>query len=159
MSNLVDYKQLIDEKLHAKIFIGDPKLLDTNIYINRDFSSTLQQLFIVKHWKVLREKINEDELWALLKLSEHRPAKLVFDGVTGELIADKSSQELFKKYYKNSLWLDDDKRYALSIRNLIFVCVLFFLLYYIFTVLEQQTNRTNNLLNILEYSTYSQQIL
>lgn len=100
MSNLYEYKELIDKQLHSRIFLNDPLLLDSNIYINRDFSGTIQQLFIVSNWETLRKKITDDELWAMLKLHEYRSSKIVFDSSTGSLIADVSAQALYKKYYR-----------------------------------------------------------
>lgn len=177
MSNLAEYLSLVDEKLHKSVFFTDPQLMDYNVYVDRDFVGTLQQLYIVKNWSVLRNKIGDDELWLLLKLYEYRTSnKLVFDGSTGTLIADNNAQELYKKYYYNSLWLLDnndktqsggggvgpnadtlDTRNFLNIRTLIVVVILLVLFYYIVSVWRGQVNTTNNLLDILEESTRAAQ--
>lgn len=157
MSNLFEYKNVIEEKLHEKVFINDPKFLDANIYINKDFSSTIQQLFILRNWNTLSKQITQDELWSYLKLHEYRTSKLVFNSVSGNLIADAASQDLYKQYYYNSLWLTDGSRY-LNTCTLIFIIVLLALFYYITGVWHKQTASTNNLLELLEISTRAQQL-
>lgn len=169
MSNIYEYKSIIDPSLHKRIFITDPKLYDANIYINRDFSSTIQQLIILGNWKTLNKRIDSDELWNILKLYEFRAGKLVFDGHTGDLIADKRAQSLYKKYYYNSLWFTEDRtgiqtRNFLNLGTLIFVLILLFIFFYVTSVWEQQRQasgsaklNTFNLLNRLENSTRAQQ--
>lgn len=159
MSNLVEYKNVIDDKLHDTIFISDPKFLDTNIYINTDFSSTIQQLYILRNWDTLSKKITEDELWAYLRLHEYRTSKLVFNSVSGNLIADAASQDLYKKYYYNALWLTDCSQY-LNIFTLMFIIILLTLFYYITNLWQKQITSAaaNNLLELLEISTRAQQL-
>lgn len=168
MSNLYEYKKIIDNKLHEKIFQTDNKLRDSNIYVNRDFSGTIQQLFIVGNWDVLNKYISSDELWAILKLYEYRPAKLVFDGVSGNLIADTSSQELYKKYYYNSLWLYDENKNKEQDKNfdirkffnvysyLVFIFLLI-VLYFVVDFFDKRQRKPNNLLKLLQISTEAQQ--
>lgn len=167
MSNLYEYKKIIDNKLHAKIFQTDNKLLDSNIYVNRDFSGAIQQLFIIGNWETLTKYISSDELWAILKLYEYRPAKLVFDGVSGNLIADSSSQELYRKYYYNSLWLyeNEDKeqdrnidiRKFLNVYSFLIFLFLFIVLYFVVDFFDKKQRKPNNLLKLLQISTEAQQ--
>lgn len=169
MSNLAEYADVVDTSLHSRVFLNDPKLMDGNVYVNRDFSSILQQLYIVKNWKRLSQRITPDELWAYLKLHEYRPSKLVFDGETGDLIADTSSQDLYKRFYYNSLWLIDDDddnnntnkpdaRNYLNISTLIIIVVFLVILFFITNTWQQEANGgTNNILQFLKASTVAQQ--
>lgn len=169
MSNLYEYKSIINPTLHKRIFITDPKLANANIYINRDFSSVLQQLIIVRNWTTLSQRISTDELWNILKLHEFRSGKLVFDSRTGELIADTRAQAVFKKFYYNSLWFAQDHtgvntRHFLNLGTLVFLLILVFVFYYITSVWQQQSQATGNntfntytLLTKLETSTRAQQ--
>lgn len=153
MSVLSEFKDVVDETLHSQVFLNDPRLLDSNIYVNRDFSSTLHQLYLLKNWTKLRKVIDEDELWALLKIHEFRSSKLVFDGSNGALIADSTSQELYKKYYYNALWLSNPH---INFQSLLVAVVILVIFYYILNLWQQQTN--NDLLQILETATRIQQL-
>ena len=169
MSNLYEFKDLINEKLHENVFQNDPTLLDANVYVNRDFSGTLQQLFIIRHWNELSKKISEEELWSLLKLHEYRLSKIVFDSNTGNIIADENAQELYKKFYYNAIWLDNINATTANTTNLgidsylnkytiVIIVFLLLLLYFIFFVSHRGNISSNNLLDILEISTREQQI-
>lgn len=162
MSNLCDYKAVIDPRLYERIFMNDPKLLDSNVYTNRDFSGMLQQLLIVRNWEVLREHISEDELWVMVKLHEYRPSKLVFDGVTGTLIADSASQQLSKRYYYNALWSDKENFFKTvsPIKALLCILVLIVLFYYLVVRNHLQAAQSFNshILDILGETTRSQQM-
>lgn len=164
MSNLSEYKSVVDEKLHGRVFINDPSLVDTNIYVNRIFSGTLQQLFIVRNWSTLSTVISPDELWTYLKLHEYRNSQVVFDGTTGNVVADAKAQELYKKYYYNSV-ISPSARQSFDIRRyfntytLLCIVVLLVLFFYITTLWQQQVDTLNvdNLLQMLETSTRAQQ--
>lgn len=172
MSNLYEFKNLINENLHENVFQNDPTLLDSNVYINKDFSGTLQQLFIIRNWAELLEKISEEELWAFIKLHEYRQTKIVFDGSSGDIIADESAQELYKKYYYNSIWLKNRNHTTnntttttnLGIDSyfikytIVIIVFLSFIVYCIFFVWQRERIASNNLLDILELSTKAQQI-
>lgn len=172
MSNLYEYKALTEPSLHSRIFLNDPRLLDSNVYMNRDFSATLQQLFLVRNWKLLTQTISQEELWAMLKLHEYRGSTLVFDSNSGNLIADKNSQQLYKKFYFNSIWLpakhNDDGGTNISkffsINSALF-CIVLLVVFYCLCVtwLRQRRRRQqslfigNSLLDALEQSTKAQQ--
>lgn len=164
MSNLYEFKALINENLHETVFQNDPALLDSNVYVNRDFSGTLQQLFIIKNWDNLAKRIPEEELWAFLKLHEYRQSKIVFEGASGNIIADESAQDLYKKYYYNSIWLTNTSttsidNYFSKYTTIIIAFFLLLILYCIFFVWHRQgTEYNSNLLDILEISTRAQQI-
>lgn len=171
MSNLYEYAALISDKLHGRIFLNDPQWLDNNVYINRDFTGTLQQLYILRNWEELKKNINEDALWIQLRLHEFRAGKLVFDGNTGQLIADSSAQALYRRYYYNSIWLPNDEnsrgaggigifdiRKYLNIFALVFLVILCALIYFILYLLDRQ-RQVFNLLDILETSTKAQQFI
>lgn len=170
MANLHDYKSAVEDRLLERIFENDPTLVDSNIYVNRSFGGTLQQLVMVRNWDTLSKSISQEELWALLKLQEYRLSKLVFDGQSGHLIADASAQELYKKYYYNSLWIDNDNNNTFDIRQSLFnpytiLCIVLFLIivFYIINTwnLQQEGNDpfggVDNLLNLLETTTQLQQ--
>lgn len=158
MSNLVEFKKLIDPKLYTSVFVSDPKISDSNVYVNRAFSSALHQLFILRNWHTLNTKITSEELWLLLKLHEYRPSKLVFDSVTGNLIAESRSQELYKTFYYNSLWSrDTETRQHFSVGILLFVIIFLVIFYYIVSVVQGQVSSLHNFLDILDLSTREQQ--
>ncbi|WBR61481.1 FeoB-associated Cys-rich membrane protein [Drosophila suzukii associated hytrosavirus 1] len=135
MSNLFEYKDLLNESLHSRVFFNDPKLLDSNVYVDPEFGGTLHQAFILRNWAELKKKIPEDELWTRLKAYEHRQAKIIFDPI-GHLIADANSQELYKKYYYNSLWADSENKIGIGI--IFLITVLLALFYYIIRVWRSQ---------------------
>lgn len=160
MSNLHEYKSVVDEKLHSRIFLKN--LTDLNISINRPFSSTIQQLFIVRNWETLSKTISQEELWAYLKIYEYRLSDIVFDEKTGNLIADENAKDLYKNYYYNSLILssfDFSKRF--NIYNILCVIVLFFIFVYITSIWRRKHKinalNVSGLLNLLETSTRAQQ--
>lgn len=164
MSNIHDFASIVDLKLHDRIFLNDPKLMDSNVYMNRKYSGTLQQLYIIKNWDSLVQRITPEELWAFLKIHEYRSSKLVFDSNTGDLIADRRSQDLYKRYYNNSLWSDEhDRGDAINIKSFLnfqtlFIIIIFlFILFYISNIWEEQNNAANNILDILQASTIAQQ--
>lgn len=165
MSNLHEYKQVVDSKLYDKIFLNDRKLSDSNLYVSNDFSGTIQQLFILRNWEELNKKISQDELWVMLKLYDHRPAKLIFNTINGKLVADSRAQELYKKFYYNSMWLykpeDKDIRNYFNISTLVLVIVLLVILYFVTGFIETAIQKVNyNLLDplkLLEISTRYQQ--
>lgn len=162
MLNINDFADIIAPRLHNRIFLNDPKLLDSNVYMNRKYSSTLQQLYILKNWEILNKRITHDKLWAFLKLYEYRSSKLVFDGVTGNLIGDKSSQDLYKQYYYNTLWIDNHNdeinvKSFLNVETIVIITILLCVLYYISNRWEKQNKTALNILNVLQDSTVAQQ--
>lgn len=169
MSNISDYKSLIDERLHERIFLLDNA---NRIYINPDFSGTIQQLFILKNWNILNKRISENELWLLLKLYEYRTANLYFDSNTGNLIGDTKSQDLYKKFYSNSLWLKDNnnnnndgdksekRRQFSQLEILIIIIVITYILYLFFfkiSKIQYKAFIPQNILDLLEISTREQE--
>lgn len=163
MSHITDYKKLLDEKLHSRIFITDPTLKNSTIFIQPSFSGTLQQLFIVRNWDTLKKTISTEELWAFLKSYEFRQSKLVFDSITGNLIGDKKSEEIYKKYYYNSLWLVDggniDIKNYFNIKTLLCIIILMIIFFYIINNLKyQQVNfmGVDGILSLLESTTRAQ---
>lgn len=165
MSNLSEYKEIIDPILHKRIFINDPTLNKSHIYINRKFSATIQQLFLLRHWQRLNKKISSDELWLLLRAHEYRSSKLLFDGNTGIILADSVSQKLFKTYYYNSFWFDEtdnvlNYKKLLNFSTVLLVIVCLIIFYYILSIFQQNHTSSEeklNILNILETSTRAQQ--
>lgn len=160
MSNLHEYKALVDPSLHGRVFFNDPKLMDANVYVNRIYSGTLQQLYIIRNWDTLSKQITPDELWTYLRLHEFRPSKLVFDSTTGHLIADADSQKLYQQYYYNALWSGQRQRDYINFKGFTLLVILLLAIYYILYIWQQQEKdlRTAaNLLNLLEESTKAQQ--
>lgn len=165
MSNLFQYRDIVDEDLHSRVFINDAHHIDTKVYVNSDFSGTLQQLFIIRNWETLSEIISPDELWAILKIYEYRPANIIFDGTTGNLIGDSNSRELYQKFYYNSLWLSSDQYISSTSFYFISFVLIVILIYILYTIVilnrEKQVKRRRlkpiSLLDLLEQTTQSQQ--
>lgn len=159
MSNLVAYKDLIDSSLHSEIFQSDRELKDPNIYINRSFSGTLQQLFLLRNWNQLRNVIPEEQLWLILKKYEYKLVQLVFDSANGKLIADSDAQDLYKKYYYNSFWIGNYSFFNFSTILLILIIFAIFLIIVIinkFVVYNRKVDRyleNIDILSLLQKST------
>lgn len=138
MSTLAEYKNLLEESLHSRVFLNDPNRRDNNIYVDEAFGGTLHQLYILRHWDRLRATLSEEELWTRLKQYEYRPAKLVFDSVTGQLVGDSASQELYKRYYRNALWQQEQTPGLGLLLTLVALLVIF---YYIESAWRGQRRR------------------
>lgn len=173
MTNLADYKEIIDQKIHNRVFLVENFPKNSNILLNPDFSGTIQQLYILRNWAKLSEIISEGDLWSILKLYEFKPTKLSFNNTDGKLIPDENFNDnlnLYKKYYFNSYWLN--KNLTTEKNNNIFqhfnlyvlLFLIIFVILFLFLVIRNHFLETDNseiqainLLELLELSTIGQQ--
>lgn len=150
MTSIVDFKNIIDEELHATIFLIDPTNENSNIYINKEYSTTLQQLIILANWEDLKQTIPESQLWIYLKAYEFRNTQFAFDGQSGARLENiRTSDNIYKHYYRNSLWLYETSLFT----TLLFVLATIVILYLVFFFNGKDYKKNINLLNLLKAST------
>ena len=137
MTEVEEYKRLVvGEALRRKIFIEDPSF--NNIFVNRDFSGTLRQLYILKNWKELTKYIDSGSLWLLFKANEFRLNKLTFGKHYGNQTSGLNDFYLYNLYQKNQLFANtyNSSTYAgfslsfLLITIVVFIIVLFVSYFY-----------------------------
>lgn len=158
MTSLKDYKNIVSQEVQKEVF----RRRSRDVMVSDEFAGVLQQFYILQNWRKLREKIHPEELWAMLKLFEYRSAKLIFDIETGNLLGESSTQEIYKKYYYNSLWLLNEEGsenliFPKNISTFIAISILLIVIYFVLNIFVGKTrhkvNRKVCVLNLLKVST------
>lgn len=162
MSNLYQYREIIDDRLQDRVFLTNRKLVVSDVYINKEFSGTVQQLFILKNWNELKKQISEDELWLRLKSYEYRQSDIVFNAENGILKERSDNTDLNTIYYYNLFWSSAAENPFINSLSLTFIIiiivgaiVIFIILNFIKTPLldsyfASDINENNNSLNLLK---------